>query len=251
MQKWEYATVPAAGPRDQADPRQLGRGRLGARRRASPAPTRSSCRLPEAARRREVTVSDGPHARLAELGLDPARGGAAGGRYVPAVQSGQHVYVSGQLPMVDGKLLATGKVGAEVSAEQAKELAAAVRAQRARRRRRAGRPGERGQDRQGDRVRRVRAGLHRPAGVINGASELFGDGLRRGRPARPQRGRGGRAAARRPGRGRGDRRGRLTAPPLAHELGRTARSESRERARILGRVARSWGVAGGVVRSQP
>ena len=34
--------------------------------------------------------------------------------YVPAVQSGQHVYVSGQLPMVDGKLLATGKVGAEV-----------------------------------------------------------------------------------------------------------------------------------------
>jgi enamine deaminase RidA (YjgF/YER057c/UK114 family) len=31
---------------------------------------------------------------------------------VPAVQSGNHVYVSGQLPMVDGKLAQTGKVGA-------------------------------------------------------------------------------------------------------------------------------------------
>ena len=45
--------------------------------------------------------------------------------YVPAVQTGNHVYVSGQLPMADGKLLATGKVGAEVTAEQAKELARA------------------------------------------------------------------------------------------------------------------------------
>ena len=39
------------------------------------------------------------------------------------MQSGQHVYVSGQLPIVEGKLLATGKVGAGVSAEQAKDLA--------------------------------------------------------------------------------------------------------------------------------
>ena len=43
--------------------------------------------------------------------------------YVPAVQSGNHVYVSGQLPMVDGKLAATGKVGAEVSPEDAAGLA--------------------------------------------------------------------------------------------------------------------------------
>ena len=43
--------------------------------------------------------------------------------YVPAVRTGNHVYVSGQLPIEDGKLLATGKVGDEVSAEQAKELA--------------------------------------------------------------------------------------------------------------------------------
>ena len=43
--------------------------------------------------------------------------------YVPAVQSGNHVYVSGQLPIVDGKLAQTGKVGADVSPEQGAELA--------------------------------------------------------------------------------------------------------------------------------
>ncbi|MFF2805647.1 RidA family protein [Streptomyces sp. NPDC058000] len=44
--------------------------------------------------------------------------------YQPAVRSGSYVYTSGQLPMVDGALPVTGKVGAEVSPEQAKELAA-------------------------------------------------------------------------------------------------------------------------------
>ena len=44
--------------------------------------------------------------------------------YVPAVISGNHVYTSGQLPFVDGKLTASGKVGADVSAEDAKALAA-------------------------------------------------------------------------------------------------------------------------------
>ncbi|WP_218713479.1 RidA family protein [Arthrobacter sp. BF1] len=44
--------------------------------------------------------------------------------YVPAVISGIHVYTSGQLPFIDGKLPATGKVGAEVSAEDAKSMAA-------------------------------------------------------------------------------------------------------------------------------
>lgn len=44
--------------------------------------------------------------------------------YVPAVISGNHVYTSGQLPFIDGKLPATGKVGAEVSADDAKALAA-------------------------------------------------------------------------------------------------------------------------------
>jgi len=43
--------------------------------------------------------------------------------YVPAVRSGNHVFTSGQLPMRDGALLATGKVGGEVSAEEAYECA--------------------------------------------------------------------------------------------------------------------------------
>lgn len=68
-------------------------------------------------------MSGGPRARLAELGLTLPEVAAPVAAYVPAVQSGKHVYVSGQVPVREGKLLATGKVGAEVSAEQAKELA--------------------------------------------------------------------------------------------------------------------------------
>ena len=44
--------------------------------------------------------------------------------YTPAVRTGSYVFTSGQLPMQSGSLLATGKVGAEVDAEAAKELAA-------------------------------------------------------------------------------------------------------------------------------
>src|SRR5580693_2106337 len=43
--------------------------------------------------------------------------------YVPAVRTGSYVYVSGQLPVVDGKLPATGKVGDAVSAQDAAGLA--------------------------------------------------------------------------------------------------------------------------------
>ncbi|MFC0002629.1 RidA family protein [Micromonospora siamensis] len=68
-------------------------------------------------------MSNGPHAKLAELGLTLPDVVPPVASYVPAVQSGQHVYVSGQLPMAEGKLLATGKVGAGVSADQAKDLA--------------------------------------------------------------------------------------------------------------------------------
>jgi enamine deaminase RidA (YjgF/YER057c/UK114 family) len=63
------------------------------------------------------------YARLAELGLTLPQVVPPLAAYVPAVQSGQYVYVSGQLPMVDGKLPLTGKVGAEVTPEQAKDLA--------------------------------------------------------------------------------------------------------------------------------
>ncbi|BCB85694.1 RidA family protein [Phytohabitans suffuscus] len=64
-----------------------------------------------------------PYAKLAELGLALPEVAAPVAAYVPAVQSGKHVYVSGQVPLAEGKLLATGKVGAGVSPEQAKDLA--------------------------------------------------------------------------------------------------------------------------------
>ncbi|MEV6926930.1 RidA family protein [Dactylosporangium sp. NPDC051485] len=63
------------------------------------------------------------YARLAELGLQIPPVVPPVAAYVPAVQTGNHVYVSGQLPIVDGALLATGLVGADVSPEEAKELA--------------------------------------------------------------------------------------------------------------------------------
>ena len=64
-----------------------------------------------------------PQAKLAELGLSLPEVVPPVAAYVPAVQSGHHVYVSGQLPMANGKLMATGKVGAGVSADEAKDLA--------------------------------------------------------------------------------------------------------------------------------
>ncbi|KAA6214881.1 RidA family protein [Streptomyces albofaciens JCM 4342] len=62
--------------------------------------------------------------KLAELGLKLPQVVPPLAAYQPAVRSGAYVHTSGQLPMVDGALPATGKVGAEVSPEQAKELAA-------------------------------------------------------------------------------------------------------------------------------
>ncbi|CAM5313816.1 hypothetical protein SMICM304S_09210 [Streptomyces microflavus] len=62
-------------------------------------------------------------ARLAELGLTLPAVVPPLASYQPAVQSGVQVYTSGQLPMVDGKLAVTGKVGAEVTPDEAKELA--------------------------------------------------------------------------------------------------------------------------------
>lgn len=62
-------------------------------------------------------------ARLAELGIELPAVAAPLAAYQPAVRSGNHVYTSGQLPMVDGNLATAGKVGAEVSPEDAKALA--------------------------------------------------------------------------------------------------------------------------------
>jgi len=64
-----------------------------------------------------------PEDRLRELGLSLPGVAAPVAAYVPAVRSGNHVFTSGQLPMVEGQLAGTGKVGAEVTPEQAKALA--------------------------------------------------------------------------------------------------------------------------------
>jgi len=70
-----------------------------------------------------MTAAADPLARLAELGLELPTAVPPVAAYIPAVQSGNHVYVSGQIPIVDGKLAAEGKVGGEVTPEKAKELA--------------------------------------------------------------------------------------------------------------------------------
>ncbi|GAA2827517.1 RidA family protein [Kitasatospora sp. CM 4170] len=61
--------------------------------------------------------------KLAELGLTLPPVAAPVAAYVPALRTGEFVFTSGQLPMVGGKLPSTGKVGAEVTPEEAKQLA--------------------------------------------------------------------------------------------------------------------------------
>jgi enamine deaminase RidA (YjgF/YER057c/UK114 family) len=62
-------------------------------------------------------------AKLAELGLTLPVAAKPIAAYVPAVRTGNLVFTAGQLPLVDGKISLTGKVGGSVSVEQAKELA--------------------------------------------------------------------------------------------------------------------------------
>jgi enamine deaminase RidA (YjgF/YER057c/UK114 family) len=64
-----------------------------------------------------------PEERLAELGLAVPEVSKPVAAYIPAVRTGSYVYTSGQLPMREGQLLATGKVGGEVGAEEAEECA--------------------------------------------------------------------------------------------------------------------------------
>ncbi|OMC00679.1 MULTISPECIES: RidA family protein [Mycolicibacterium] len=118
-----------------------------------------------------MTVSS----RLTELGIELPDVVAPLAAYVPAVRTGNLVYTAGQLPIQAGDLLATGKVGAEITPEQGKELArvcglnalAAVHALV-------------GID---SVVRVVKVvgfvasapGFNGQPGVVNGASELFGE----------------------------------------------------------------------------
>ena len=62
-------------------------------------------------------------ARLAELGLVLPEVATPAGAYVPAVISGNLVFTAGQIPLVDGKLMAEGRLGDEISAEAGKEIA--------------------------------------------------------------------------------------------------------------------------------
>ena len=61
--------------------------------------------------------------RLVELGIIIPSVAKPVAAYVPAVIVGNLVYTSGQLPSVEGKLAFTGKVGAEVDADTARDLA--------------------------------------------------------------------------------------------------------------------------------
>src|SRR4051794_9175015 len=101
----------AAGPRDQADPRQLGRGRLG----TGPGGTRPELGAAGGVHEAGQIMTDGTlptpvsgaggaevYAKLAELGLTLPEVVPPLAAYVPAVQSGNYVYVSGQLPLVQG-----------------------------------------------------------------------------------------------------------------------------------------------------
>jgi enamine deaminase RidA (YjgF/YER057c/UK114 family) len=113
--------------------------------------------------------------KLAELGIELPDVVPPLAAYVPAVRTGNLVYTAGQLPMSAGKLIGTGKVGAEVTPEDGKALArvcalnalAAVHSLVGI-----------------DTVTRVvkvvgfvasAAGFHGQPGVVNGASELLGD----------------------------------------------------------------------------
>ena len=61
--------------------------------------------------------------KLKEMGLELPVAAIPLAAYVPAVKTGKLVFTAGQLPMVNGAIPKTGKVGAEVSVEEAKELA--------------------------------------------------------------------------------------------------------------------------------
>ncbi|NUW33580.1 RidA family protein [Nonomuraea sp. SMC257] len=108
---------PGADPQHQDDPRQLRRRRLG----AGPDP---AGRLAGAARR---LLQEGeavtPEQRLAELGLTLPEVVPPLAAYVPAMRTGDLVYTSGQVPMVEGKLPLVGKVGAELTVDEGREMA--------------------------------------------------------------------------------------------------------------------------------
>lgn len=73
--------------------------------------------------KREGAVRVGVRERLREHGLDLPAAPAAVGAYVPAVRTGSLIFSAGQLPLVAGELLATGRVGEEVTPDVARACA--------------------------------------------------------------------------------------------------------------------------------
>jgi enamine deaminase RidA (YjgF/YER057c/UK114 family) len=65
----------------------------------------------------------GPEARLIELGIALPRAVAPAANYIPARRSGQFVYIAGQVPTADGKDQYVGKVGKDLSIEEAQKAA--------------------------------------------------------------------------------------------------------------------------------
>ncbi|KRE81443.1 RidA family protein [Arthrobacter sp. Soil764] len=62
-------------------------------------------------------------ARLNKLGLKLPEAPHNAATYIPAIRSGNIVYTSGQLPLKDGAMASTGKVGSHVTTEEATEMA--------------------------------------------------------------------------------------------------------------------------------
>ncbi len=128
-----------------------------------------------------------PEEKLADLGISLPEAPAPVGSYVRCVRSGDLLFVSGQLPLRDGKLFLEGKVGSELSVEQGRECAriaavnsiAVLSAELG---------GALGGIRSIVKVTGYVAsadGFSRQADVINGASDLFADVFgARGRHAR-------------------------------------------------------------------
>ncbi len=117
----------------------------------------------------------GAEDRLRDLGYQLPTVPHPAGSYIPATRAGTLLFTAGQLPFKDGRLLYTGKVGADVSVEEAKEAArlcvlnalAAVKA-------------EVGTLEKAHRIARVTgyvasaAGFNGQPEVMNGASDLLG-----------------------------------------------------------------------------
>lgn len=69
------------------------------------------------------TTTTSPEARLKELGIELPQPSNPVANYVPWVKTGNLVFVSGQVPIKEGEVTHTGKVGADVDLATAQEAA--------------------------------------------------------------------------------------------------------------------------------